>query len=114
MPGLLYEIVQIPNFITKPMGLMFRRNYKHVKDFKYIAVERQSYIGELLQTPQFDAKCSDHLFPLQRDVTTNFTVLDLNALSGVFGFYMILIACSVCGLLVEVLWQRQMGACGLC
>ncbi len=79
-----YHLVNVPEFVTKPMGLKFQHGSRFVEPFNVIIAERSSYIKKQLDDHDslLSKKCSDHLFPDASNVGTHFIPLSLNLMSS--------------------------------
>jgi hypothetical protein len=76
-------VVNVPEFVAKPMSLMFRRGSRFVEPFNQIIAERMSFISRELvdHTQLLTKKCGEHLFPETADVNARFVLLTINLMS---------------------------------
>jgi len=82
--GLNFEAVQLPNFITKYMALMFCRDSPLISPFNQIITERATLIAGDLNFPELKKECKDHLLPSEMNVTATFPPLNFNGMLAVF------------------------------
>jgi hypothetical protein len=74
-----FHLVNVQEFVTKPIGLMFRRESHFVEPFNQIITQRLPFIIKELDDEEYllPEKCYNHLFPADADTDTEFIPLSL-------------------------------------
>jgi hypothetical protein len=104
--SLKYDLIKIPDYSNKLMGLMFRRGSVFTEEFSVIAAERLSYIQHYMSFPIVDKQCKDHLFPEERDVSAEFMPIVIGNVEGVFGFWIFALSISACAFVFELIYRK--------
>ena len=97
-----YHIQPVRDFTMYHIGLVFSRGSEYTEMFNQIITERMQYVAEQLNVPKLSAKCHDHVFPDDVDVSTSYSQLDFIALSGAFAVWAAVCAAGAVAFVGEV------------